>query len=53
MKSFPDIQNNIGEYVSDFVDFLDANLEGFFDFIFLVSSRIINGIEAGLNFLPW
>ncbi|QTM98526.1 ABC transporter permease subunit [Sediminibacillus dalangtanensis] len=53
MNDFPDIQSHLGDYVSDFVDFLDTALSGLFDFIFFVSSRTINGIEAFLDFLPW
>ncbi|SDM77906.1 ABC transporter permease [Sediminibacillus halophilus] len=53
MNDFPDIQSHLGDYVSDFVDFLDNALSGLFDFIFFISSRTINGIEAFLDFLPW
>ncbi|SDK48653.1 ABC transporter permease [Sediminibacillus albus] len=53
MGDFPDIQSNLGEYVSNFVDFLDSALAGLFDFIFFISSRTINGIEGFLDFLPW
>ncbi|MDC3413607.1 proline/glycine betaine ABC transporter permease [Aquibacillus sp. 3ASR75-11] len=53
MGGFPDIESNLGQYVSDLVDFLDVTLEGLFDLIFFISSRTINGIEAFLNVLPW
>ncbi|TQS76567.1 proline/glycine betaine ABC transporter permease [Ornithinibacillus gellani] len=53
MISFPDIRTNLGDYVSDFVDFLASSLEGFFDFIFLIASRTIHGIDAFLNMMPW
>ncbi|WP_026571857.1 MULTISPECIES: proline/glycine betaine ABC transporter permease [Sediminibacillus] len=53
MSDFPAIQSHLGDYVSDFVDFLDNALAGLFDFIFFISSRTINGIEAFLDFLPW
>lgn len=51
--SFPDIRTNVGKYADQFVSFLDASLEGFFDFIFIVSSRTINGMEQFLTWLPW
>ncbi|RST72995.1 proline/glycine betaine ABC transporter permease [Siminovitchia acidinfaciens] len=53
MEGFPDLRTNIGVYVSDLVDFLDRSLEGFFDFIFLISSKLINGIEDFLLWTPW
>ncbi|NGP44784.1 proline/glycine betaine ABC transporter permease [Bacillaceae bacterium SIJ1] len=53
MGAFPDIRINVGEYVDRFVSFLDTTLEGFFDFIFFISSRTINGITDMLMWLPW
>ncbi len=53
MGEFPKIRTNLGGYVSDFVDFLDRTLEGFFDFIFLISSKSINGIQDFLLWMPW
>ncbi|GGM25927.1 ABC transporter permease [Paraliobacillus quinghaiensis] len=53
MGIFPNIQSNLGDYVSDFVDFLDTTLDPLFDLIFFISSRIINGIEGLLLILPW
>ncbi|GIN93259.1 glycine/betaine ABC transporter permease [Siminovitchia terrae] len=53
MGEFPDIRTNLGGYVSDFVDFLDRTLEGFFGFIFLISSKSINGIQDFLLWMPW
>ncbi|MDY0407781.1 proline/glycine betaine ABC transporter permease [Virgibacillus soli] len=53
MGSFPDISTNIGEYVKDFVGFLDRSLEGFFQFIFFITSRMINSIDDFLVWLPW
>ncbi|WP_188456545.1 ABC transporter permease [Virgibacillus oceani] len=53
MGSFPDITTQLGDYVEEFVDFLDSSLEGFFDFIYLLSSEIINGIETTLLWMPW
>lgn len=53
MEGFPNIQTNLGKYADDLVTFLDTSLEGFFEFIFLISSRIINGIQDFLLWLPW
>ncbi|WP_217586073.1 ABC transporter permease [Lentibacillus saliphilus] len=53
MWDFPEIRTNIGEYVNNFVKFLDRTFEGFFEFIFFVASRTINGIDDFLVFLPW
>ncbi|GGJ88091.1 ABC transporter permease [Lentibacillus kapialis] len=53
MDVFPDITFELGDYVETFINFLDRTLEGFFNFIYLFSSEIINGIEGLLLFLPW
>ncbi|MUK88796.1 ABC transporter permease subunit [Ornithinibacillus sp. L9] len=53
MGNFPDITTNIGGFVKNLVDFLDDKLELFFDFIFFISSRTINGIEEVLVWMPW
>ncbi|SFE00729.1 glycine betaine/proline transport system permease protein [Lentibacillus persicus] len=53
MGVFPDITFKLGDYVETFINFLDSSLESFFDFIYLFSSEIINGIEGILLFLPW
>jgi glycine betaine/proline transport system permease protein len=53
MGSFPDIRTNLGDYVKQFVDFLDTTLEGLFEFIFFISSRTINFIDDVLVTLPW
>lgn len=53
MASFPDIETHLGDYVDQFVSFLDATFKGFFDFIFFISSRTINGIDDVLMFIPW
>ncbi|MUV36654.1 Glycine betaine transport system permease protein OpuAB [Lentibacillus sp. JNUCC-1] len=53
MFDFPDIRTNIGDYVNDFVKFLDSTFEGLFEFIFFVASRTINGIDDFLVMLPW
>lgn len=53
MSDFPGITTSIGKYVEDFVNFLATSLEGFFDLIFIIASRSINGIDAFLVWLPW
>lgn len=53
MGTFPGITTNLGDYVEEFVDFLDTNFAPFFDFIYLFSSAIINGIESFLLWMPW
>lgn len=54
MVDFPDIHLKfIGEYVEIFIKWLDKTFGGFFDFIHLLASQTINGIESFLNFLPW
>src|SRR5699024_11135303 len=35
------------------INFLASSLEGFFDFIFFIASRSINGIDAFLMAMPW
>ncbi|MFB4167032.1 ABC transporter permease [Virgibacillus sp. JSM 102003] len=53
MGAFPGITTNLGDYVADLVKFLDESLEGFFNFIYLFSSQIINAIEGFLLWMPW
>lgn len=53
MNEFPDIRLPIGSGVEKFIDFLAANLDGFFDFIFVIASTMIKGLEAGLLAIPW
>ncbi|HEX6593856.1 MAG TPA: proline/glycine betaine ABC transporter permease [Bacillota bacterium] len=53
MGSFPNIRTNLGDYVDQFIGWLDRTLESFFDFIFSVSSAMINGIDDFLVWLPW
>ncbi|MBY7142998.1 proline/glycine betaine ABC transporter permease [Virgibacillus sp. NKC19-3] len=53
MGNFPDIRTELGNYADDFVSFLDTTLEGFFDFIFFISSRTIGGIADFLTWMPW
>ncbi|WP_313893155.1 proline/glycine betaine ABC transporter permease [Psychrobacillus sp.] len=53
MNEFPDIRMPIGDGVEKFIDFLALNFEAFFDFIFIISSTLIKGLEAGLLATPW
>ncbi|MBS4205420.1 ABC transporter permease [Lederbergia citrea] len=53
MSEFPNIRIPIGSGVEKFIDFLAENFEAFFDFIFVVSSTLIKGLEAGLLAIPW
>lgn len=53
MGSFPDISTNLGDYVNQFVSFLDTNLEGLFNFIRFISSSTINFIDDMLVAMPW
>lgn len=53
MGSFPDIRTNLGDYADQFVDFLATTLAGLFNFIFLIFSKTINGMEGFLVALPW
>ena len=53
MKEFPDVRIPIGDVVENFIDFLAMNFDAFFDFIFVISSSMIKGLEAGLLAIPW
>ncbi|WP_100013164.1 ABC transporter permease [Lentibacillus sediminis] len=53
MGNFPDITTNLGDYADQFVSFLDTSLRGFFDLIYLLTSRMINVIDDFLVWLPW
>ncbi|WP_431028334.1 ABC transporter permease [Lysinibacillus sp. LZ02] len=53
MHEFPDFRIPIGDGVETFIDFLAVNLESFFDFIFLIASSLIKGLEVGLLAIPW
>ncbi|MFF5996162.1 proline/glycine betaine ABC transporter permease [Lysinibacillus sp. KU-BSD001] len=53
MHEFPDFRIPIGDAVEKFIDFLAVNLEAFFDFIFVISSSLIKGLEGGLLAIPW
>ncbi|WP_164215974.1 proline/glycine betaine ABC transporter permease [Virgibacillus sp. YIM 98842] len=53
MGTFPDIQTQLGNYVDQFVSFLDTTFEGFFDFVYFITSRTINMIDDFLVWLPW
>lgn len=53
MWEFPDYTLSLGYYVEVMVNFLATSLEGFFDFISFVASRLINLIASGLSGMPW
>lgn len=53
MTEFPNVRIPIGDVVESFIDFLAINFEAFFDFIFIISSSMIKGLEAGLLAIPW
>lgn len=53
MTEFPNVRIPIGDVVENFIDFLAMNFEAFFDFIFVISSSMIKGLEAGLLAIPW
>lgn len=53
MTEFPDVRIPIGDIVENFIDFLAMNFDAFFDFIFVISSSMIKGLEAGLLAIPW
>src|SRR5699024_10475555 len=53
MENFPEITTSIGKYVEDFVNYIASAFSGFFDFIFFIASRSINGIDDFLVWLPW
>ncbi|MCT2535788.1 proline/glycine betaine ABC transporter permease [Aquibacillus koreensis] len=53
MGNFPDIEFKLGDYVEDFVNFLDEVLEPLFDLIFFISSRFIGAISDVLTWIPW
>ncbi|MBD7944659.1 MULTISPECIES: ABC transporter permease [unclassified Psychrobacillus] len=53
MTEFPNVRFPIGDVVEKFVDFLAMNFDAFFDFIFIISSSMIKGLEAGLLAIPW
>ncbi len=53
MENFPEITTTIGKYVEDFVNYIASAFSGFFDFIFFIASRSINGIDDFLVWMPW
>ena len=53
MIDFPDIRIPIGDVVEKFVQYLAKNFDAFFDFIFIVASSAISGLETGLLAIPW
>lgn len=53
MDDFPEFTLALGKYVEDFVNYLAKTFASFFDFIFVVSSKTMNGIEFVLVSMPW
>lgn len=53
MTEFPNVRIPIGDGVEKFIDFLALHLDAFFDFIFVISSTLIKGLETGLLAIPW
>jgi glycine betaine/proline transport system permease protein len=53
MKEFPDLRIPIGDGVEKFIDFLAENFQAFFDFIFVLTSSSIKGLESSLLAVPW
>src|SRR5699024_4331699 len=53
MGKFPGIETNLGDYVDQFVSFLDTTFKSFFDAIFIITSNMINAIDDFLVWLPW
>lgn len=53
MNEFPDVRIPIGDGVAKFIDFLANSFESVFDFIFVIASGMIKGLESGLLALPW
>ncbi|MEK3889548.1 ABC transporter permease [Bacillus sp. FSL K6-3431] len=53
MNEFPDIRIPIGTGVEKFIDFLAENFSAFFDFVFVIASGSIKGLESILLFIPW
>lgn len=53
MNEFPDIVIPIGDAVQKFIDYLAMNFQAFFDFIFVITSSSIKGLESGLLSIPW
>lgn len=53
MNDFPDIRIPIGNGVEKFIDFLAENFQAFFDFIFVITSSSIQGLESALVIIPW
>ncbi|MBS4208667.1 ABC transporter permease subunit [Bacillus sp. FJAT-50079] len=53
MNEFPDIRLPIGVGVEKFIDFLAKHFSAFFDFIFVIASGSIKGLESLLLMIPW
>src|SRR5699024_9589791 len=51
--NFPEITTSIGKYVENFVNYIASAFSGFFDFIFFVASRSINGFDVFLFWMRW
>ncbi|WP_342505736.1 proline/glycine betaine ABC transporter permease [Sporosarcina sp. FSL K6-2383] len=53
MIEFPNIRIPIGNGVEKFIDFLAQNFSAFFDFVFVIASTTIKGLESALLSIPW
>jgi len=53
MDDFPEFTLALGTYIEVFVNCLAKTFASFFDFIFVVSSKTMNGIEFVLVSMPW
>lgn len=53
MNEFPDIRIPVGAGVEKFIDFLAENFSALFDFIFVIASGSIKGLESAFLFIPW
>lgn len=53
MNEFPDIRLRVGDAVDTFIDFIATNFKAFFDFLFVIASSTIRGLESGLLWIPW
>ncbi|TRM11808.1 proline/glycine betaine ABC transporter permease [Lentibacillus cibarius] len=53
MDVFPDITFKFGDYIESFVNYLNTTLDALFEFIYIISSNFINGIEQFLVGMPW
>ena len=53
MSEFPDIRFQFGQYVAQFVRWLDTNFQAVFNFISSVVLTFLLNVEAILTWLPW